>query len=113
MQDLEELTRVFGALANPIRLRIVATLAEARRASEATPGVMQLAAALEITRFAASFHLEQLRTAGLIRRERVGARWAHSIVDETFDVIDEWLFDVAPPRGDLQPPSAPLDVGEP
>ena len=101
MHDLDRLAAIFAALASPTRLRIVALLADARdqgRAAASAPGVLEIADGAEISRFSASFHLEQLRDAGIVRKVRVGTRWAHSLTEEATDAVDEWLFDVADDR---------------
>jgi ArsR family transcriptional regulator, arsenate/arsenite/antimonite-responsive transcriptional repressor len=97
MLDYERLTRIFKALAHPVRLGIVAELARARDAGAVRePGVIEIAERVEITRFAASFHLDQLREAGIVEKERVGTRWAHRLTAEALDAVDDWLFDTSP-----------------
>lgn len=95
MTDPHRLAEIFKALANPTRLSLVAELAAAR--AGAPLGVTELARRVEISRFAASFHLEQLREAGLVGKQRRGTRWVHSLAEDTIDEIDVWLYDVLPP----------------
>ncbi len=95
VHDYDRLAATFAALASPIRLQLVTLLAECRRTRE-TPGVLELAHRAEISRFAASFHLDHLRAAGIVRRDRVGTRWAHALTQDAMDTLDEWLFDVSP-----------------
>jgi DNA-binding transcriptional ArsR family regulator len=56
----DELVEVFAALANPLRLRIVATLAGGR------DYVSHLARAIGVSRPLLHMHLQRLETAGLI-----------------------------------------------
>jgi DNA-binding transcriptional ArsR family regulator len=98
MLDHERLARIFKALAHPVRLDIVSELARAREGDvEREPGVLALAERLEITRFAASFHLDQLRDAGIVEKRRVGTRWVHRLTDEAIDIVEDWVCDTARP----------------
>lgn len=100
MHDFDRLAAVFAALASPTRLRLVTLLAQARREGRpGGPGVLELADRAEISRFSASFHLEQLRDAGIVRKERIGTRWAHALTDEAMDAVDEWLYDICETPG--------------
>ena len=56
----DELTRILAALANPHRLRIVATLAEGR------VHVSALARAVRLSRPLVHMHLQRLEAAGLV-----------------------------------------------
>ncbi|WBU39089.1 ArsR/SmtB family transcription factor [Homoserinibacter sp. YIM 151385] len=62
---VDELSRVFSALADPTRREILARLAE----GEKTVG--ELAEPFDMSQPAVSKHLKVLESAGLIRRERV------------------------------------------
>ncbi|MFC7927867.1 ArsR/SmtB family transcription factor [Microbacterium laevaniformans] len=92
MHDREHLSSVFEALAHPVRLELVALLAADRGGPGL--GVTALAAKAEISRFSASFHLEKLRAAGLVRKVKVGTSWRHFLADTALDTIDDWLLDV-------------------
>ncbi|MDD3649996.1 metalloregulator ArsR/SmtB family transcription factor [Immundisolibacter sp.] len=61
--------KALAALAQPTRLRVFRWLVVAGR-DGATPGA--IAAALELPAATLSFHLKELRTAGLIEQERRG-----------------------------------------
>jgi ArsR family transcriptional regulator len=84
----ETLVRLFKALADPSRIRIVSLLANA-----AEPVcVCDLTAPLGLSQPTVSFHLKKLLGSGLLRRERRGT-WAYYSLDpdalarlaETFD----------------------------
>jgi ArsR family transcriptional regulator len=75
-QDAEVTARVFKALADPHRVRIVNLLANA-------PGpacVCDLTPQLGLSQPTVSFHLRKLVEAGLLRRERRGV-WSYYGVD--------------------------------
>jgi DNA-binding transcriptional ArsR family regulator len=81
----DSLSRVFAALADPIRRDIVARLS----ADDAT--VTELAAPYDVSLQAVSKHLAVLETAGLISRRKDGQqRWAHLEVD-VFDLLTGWI----------------------
>lgn len=61
--------KALAALAQPTRLRVFRWLVVAGR-DGATPGA--IAAALDLPAATLSFHLKELRTAGLIEQERRG-----------------------------------------
>lgn len=90
--DYDRLAAIFKALAHPVRLEIVADLAHSSR----PPGVVEMGERLGISRFAASFHLEQLREAGVVKKTRVGTRCEHRLAQEALDVIDDWMLDTHP-----------------
>ncbi len=70
MKDLEALTKVYAALADPTRLRILALL----RVGEIC--VCHIHASLEVPQPTASRHLAYLRKAGLVDARREGI-WMH------------------------------------
>lgn len=70
MQDLEDLTMVYAALADPTRLRILSLL------SEDEVCVCHLHASLDVPQPTASRHLAYLRKAGLVEARRDGI-WMH------------------------------------
>jgi DNA-binding transcriptional ArsR family regulator len=65
----QNVIKALAALAQPTRLRVFRWLVVAGR-DGATPGA--IAAALELPAATLSFHLKELRTAGLIEQERRG-----------------------------------------
>jgi len=69
------LERVFGALSDPKRLRILELL----RSGECC--VCDLAGSLGIRQSLLSFHLKTLRDAGLVR-DRKDGRWVHYALNE-------------------------------
>lgn len=70
VRDLEALTRVYAALADPTRLRILALLREGEVC------VCHLHAGLDVPQPTASRHLAYLRKAGLVEARRDGI-WMH------------------------------------
>ena len=83
----DELSRVFGALADPTRRAILARL----RGGEAS--VADLTAALPVSQPAVSRHLRVLEEAGLLRRtRRATARLSHLEATPMRDAAD-WLTD--------------------
>ena len=70
VRDLEDLTRVYAALADPTRLRILALLRDGEIC------VCHLHASLDVPQPTASRHLAYLRKAGLVDARRAGI-WMH------------------------------------
>jgi DNA-binding transcriptional ArsR family regulator len=71
--SVDQLSAVFGALADPTRRAILTRLAE-----EGDTNVAQLAAPFQVSQPAISRHLKVLERAGLIsRRRRATARLSH------------------------------------
>jgi ArsR family transcriptional regulator len=68
-----DLARTFKALADPVRLRVLSLIA-ARRGGEVC--VCELTEAFDLTGPAISYHLRQLREAGLVDCERRGT-WVY------------------------------------
>jgi ArsR family transcriptional regulator len=87
-----ELSRVFKALADPVRLRLL-SLIGAHAGGEAC--VCELAEAFDLTQPTISHHLRVLREAGLIDSERRGTWVYYRIRPETLSRLGE-LF--APPE---------------
>ena len=75
----------FAALAEPMRARIVETLAVRSMA------VGELAALLPVTRPAVSQHLKVLKEAKLVRDEARGTRRIYSIDPAGLGAIRSWL----------------------
>lgn len=81
----DELSRVFSALADPIRRDIVARLTVA----DAT--VNELAEPYDVTVQAVSKHLKVLQDAGLVTRTRDAQRRPVHLEAEVFDVMTKWI----------------------
>lgn len=82
---------LFAALANNDRLLILSVMlaaeAEGRHFS-----ITRLAAATEISRFAASRHLAILRRVGLIQVQFEGRRAIHQLSASRFEALEDWLY---------------------
>lgn len=71
---LREIARFFYALKDPLRLRILVTLAQ-----EGESNVTDLARTTRVSQPLLSWHLARLRTAGLVRIERDGRIVRYSV----------------------------------
>ncbi|MDO3409903.1 metalloregulator ArsR/SmtB family transcription factor [Saccharibacillus sp. CPCC 101409] len=78
---------VFGALAEPSRMRIVTLL---RRGPL---NVGEIAGALELRQPQASKHLKILQEAGLVEAEAEANRRHYRLKPESFRALDAWLDD--------------------
>jgi DNA-binding transcriptional ArsR family regulator len=78
-------TDVFGAIAHPVRRRIVSALAAGDKP------VRELARPLPVTRPAVSQHLAVLRAAGLVTEERAGRERRYRLRREPLDDVRFWL----------------------
>jgi DNA-binding transcriptional ArsR family regulator len=81
----DPLSRVFAALADPLRRDMVARLASA----DAT--VLELAQPYEVTVQAVSKHLKVLEEAGLVSRSREAQRRPVHLEAEVFDLMTKWI----------------------
>lgn len=81
----DALSRVFSALADPIRRDMVARLAS----GDAT--VNELAAPYDVTLQAVSRHLKVLEDAGLVSRRRQAQRRPVHLEAEVFDLMTKWI----------------------
>jgi DNA-binding transcriptional ArsR family regulator len=81
----DPLSRVFSALADPIRRDMVARLATA----DAT--VNELAAPYDVSLQAVSKHLKVLQEAGLVSRSREAQRRPVHLEAEVFDLMTTWI----------------------
>ena len=81
----DSLSRVFAALADPIRRDLVARLA----VGDAT--VSELAAPHDVTKQAVSKHLRVLEDAGLVTRTGDGHRKPVHLEAEVFDLMTKWI----------------------
>lgn len=81
----DDLSRVFAALADPIRRDMVARLA----GGDATVG--QLAGAYDVSVQAVSKHLKVLSDAGLVSQRRDAQRRPCHLEAEVFDLVTKWI----------------------
>jgi DNA-binding transcriptional ArsR family regulator len=81
----DPLSRVFSALADPLRRDMVARLAT----GDAT--VLQLAEPYDVTVQAVSKHLKVLEEAGLVSRSREAQRRPVHLEAEVFDLMTKWI----------------------
>jgi DNA-binding transcriptional ArsR family regulator len=81
----DPLSRVFAALADPLRRDMVARLAS----RDAT--VLELAQPYEVTVQAVSKHLKVLEEAGLVSRSREAQRRPVHLEAEVFDLMTTWI----------------------
>jgi len=81
----DQLTRVFSALADPIRRDMVARLAVA------DAGVNELAEPYDVSLQAVSKHLKVLEEAGLVSRTREAQRRPVHLEAEVFDLMTKWI----------------------
>jgi DNA-binding transcriptional ArsR family regulator len=81
----DPLSRVFSALADPIRRDMVSRLATA----DAT--VNELAEPYDVTVQAVSKHLKVLEDAGLVSRSRDAQRRPVHLEAEVFDLMTKWI----------------------
>ena len=78
-------TDVYGALANPVRRRLLDALIDGPRA------VNDLAGRFELSRPAVSEHLQVLRQAGLVREEPRGRQRYYHLVPDPLAEVSRWL----------------------
>ena len=81
----DPLSKVFAALADPIRRELVAQLAS----GDAT--VTELAEPFDVTLQAVSLHLKVLEGAGLVSRSRDAQRRPVHLEAEVFDLMTKWI----------------------
>jgi DNA-binding transcriptional ArsR family regulator len=82
---VDELSKVFSALADPTRRDIVSRLA----AGDATVG--ELAAPYDVSIQAVSKHLKVLEGSGLVSRSRDAQRRPCHLEAEVFDLMTKWI----------------------
>lgn len=82
---VDQLSQVFGALADPTRRDMVARLA----VGDATVG--QLAAPYEMSKQAVSKHLRVLQDAGVVRRNGDTRRRPVQLEADVFDLMTAWI----------------------
>ena len=81
----DQLSRVFAALADPLRRDLLARLSVA----DATVG--QLAEPYDVTVQAVSKHLKVLQEAGLVSRDGHAHRRPVHLEAEVFDLMTQWI----------------------
>jgi ArsR family transcriptional regulator, arsenate/arsenite/antimonite-responsive transcriptional repressor len=99
--EVDRIALLFGALSSPQRLRIflhLATCCDSRSCCEAsTEGIRHcvgdLGRGLDLAASTVSHHIKELRRAGLLRVERNGQRIECWIVEDTVDLLAEFLDD--------------------
>lgn len=79
---------VFGALADPMRRRLLSTIAE--HPATAT----ELATSLPISRQAVAKHLSSLSDAGLLERQRAGRDVRYHVTPEPLSSAVSWMAEV-------------------
>jgi DNA-binding transcriptional ArsR family regulator len=79
-------TRIFAALADPTRLKLVVNLAE-----NSPKTATQLAEEYPITRQGVLKHLHILEEAGLVAVHQKGREKRYSLTPEPLSNIDEWI----------------------
>lgn len=77
--------RLFTAMANPVRRRLLELLREGSRTAGA------LAAQFDLSRPAVSEHLQILRKANLVREEVRGRERHYHLTAEPLSAISDWL----------------------
>lgn len=81
----DQLSRVFGALADPIRRDLVARL------TKADASVGELAAPYDVSLQAISKHIKVLEDSGLVTRSRDAQRRPVHLEAEVFDLMTKWI----------------------
>ena len=79
-------TRIFAALADPTRLKLVVDLAE-----NSPKTATQLAEEYPITRQGVLKHLHILEEAGLVAINQKGREKLYSLTPEPLSMLDEWI----------------------
>lgn len=89
MSDSDHAGAVFGALADPTRRTLLATIAQHPHLT-----ATELAASLPISRQAVLKHLSALEDAGLLDRERSGREVLYRMTPEPLSDAVSWMADV-------------------
>lgn len=87
------LSVIFAAVASDDRLAIVSFL---HSRAGAPASIHEVAAAIEMDRFATARHLSILRDAGIAEARRSGQRKLHSLAPGSLLAIDDWLVALLP-----------------
>jgi DNA-binding transcriptional ArsR family regulator len=106
----EELARIGKALSSPVRLRLLDLLRQGSR------NVDELAVAADVTVANSSRHLQQMRSARLVRAEREGKHVRYRIADEqvsrAFGLLRGLAESILPEMELLRREMGALDAGE-
>jgi ArsR family transcriptional regulator len=95
-RDGQRTARLFHALADETRLRIIEQLADGEQC------VCDLTDALEAGQSRLSFHLKTLKDAGVVTDRRDG-RWVYYALNpEVFEALEGIVSDLKPPRRGLR-----------
>ena len=81
--------RIFAALGDTTRLRLVQTLSDGRPRS-----IIRLTGDFRVSRQALTKHLRVLERAGLVRSQRIGRESQFSLVPESITDVRSYLDDV-------------------
>ena len=84
VESSTDLDRIFGALADPTRRALIASLAEGSRS------VGELARPFDLTLAGVSKHIKVLSRAGLVRQIRNGRRVDCSLRPEPLESVADW-----------------------
>ncbi|MEN9527579.1 MAG: Transcriptional regulator, ArsR family [Pseudomonadota bacterium] len=98
--ELNQAAEAFGALSQPNRLAVLRLLGEAGSAG-ARPS--QMATRLQIPANTLSFHLRQLRQAGLISEQRSGRDRIYRVNLDRLQHLVRYLGTTAGPQNSLAP----------
>ena len=90
MHELDQVDRVFAALGDPTRRKIVTHLRDGAQS------VSALAAPLEITVTAVAQHLGVLEAASLVKTEKVGRVRTCSLCPDGFVALERWVLERKP-----------------
>jgi ArsR family transcriptional regulator len=102
-KNLEQALRLFRALGDETRLRLIERLREGEQC------VCDLTDELEAGQSRLSFHLKTLKDAGVVTDRRDG-RWVYYALNpEMFDVLEANVGELKPPRRTLRVLRPPCD----
>jgi DNA-binding transcriptional ArsR family regulator len=90
----ERLSKLLGALADPVRRAIL------ERLSQAPSPVNELVSGFAITRPAVSRHLRVLREAGLVGHQAVGRQRLYALRPDALMTLDDWLDVIRTPAAE-------------
>lgn len=105
--DVDAATRVFGALADPARLRVLAVLADRQRC------VCEIQSAAPMPTNLLSYHLRTLREAGLVQGDRRGRFVDYRLTDTAATLISGALAVAGFTGAVEQPPGSAPDCEAP
>ena len=105
--ELDDAARVFAALADPARLRVLAVLADSQRC------VCDIQSALPMAGNLLSYHLRTLREAGLVDGTRRGRFIDYRLTDGATELIRAALGGAGFDAAIAQPPGCASDCEVP